>query len=165
MSITLQGNNMHTLQSVKYKRIKAILTSVGIEANDKDILMLVAEIDVAPQFICAAHIIPALFKDRNHEILNLKESIYHLNEKYNEVKPVQQGLEEDLNQANEATEYYFRKSEDMVRKHSKLVTEYAKLSEKLAKEIRTSTNQSMKITLLEDKLSKINNLISGNIHN
>ena len=156
---------MQTIQSVKYKRIQAILTSVGIDANDEVILMLVAEIDVAPQFICAAHIIPTLFKEMGHEILNLKESIYHLNEKYNEVRPLQQGLEEALNQANEATEYYFRKSEDMEYKHSTLVTEYAKVSEKLAIEKRTSTNQSMKITLLEDKLSKINNLILGNIRN
>lgn len=156
---------MHTLKSVKYKRIQAILTSVGIDANDEVILMLVAEIDVAPQFICAAHIIPTLFKDMGHEILNLKESVYHLNEKYNEVRPVQKGLEEALNQANETSEYYFRKSEDMEYKHSTLVKEYAKVAEKLAKEVRTTTNQSMKITLLEDKLSKINNLILNNIHN
>ena len=154
---------MHTLQSVKYKRIKAILTSIGIDANDEDILMLVAEIDVAPQFICAAHIIPTLFKDRNREILNLKESIYHLNEKYNEVKPVQQGLEEALNQAKQTSEYYFRKSEYMERIHSNLITEYAKVSEKLVKATRTTTNQSMKITLLEYKLSKISNLIVNNI--
>lgn len=156
---------MHTLKSVKYKRIQAILTTVGIDAIDEVILMLAAEIDVPPQYICAAHIIPTLFKKMGHEILNLKESIYHLNEKYNEVRPVQQGLEEALNQANQTSEYYFRKSEDLKRIHSNLVTEYAKVSEKLAKEIRTSTNQSMKITLLEDKLSKINNLILNNIHN
>lgn len=155
---------MHTLQSVKYNRIKAILTTVGIDADDKDILMLVAEIDIAPQFICAAHIIPALFKDMGHELLTLKESIYHLNEKYNKVSPVQQGLEEALNQANQTSEYYFRKSEDLKRKHSDLATEYAKVSENLLKEIRTTTNQSMKITLLEDKLSKINNLIRNNFH-
>ena len=153
---------MQTLKSIKFKRIDAIIKSVGIEASERDILMLVAKIDVAPQFICAAHVIPTLFKEMGHEILNLKESIYHLNEKYNEVRPVQQGLEEELNQANEATEYYFRKSEDMEYKHSTLVIEYAKVSEELAKEKRTSTNQSMKITLLEDKLFKINNLILGN---
>ena len=153
---------MQTLKSIKFKRIDAIIKSVGIEASERDILMLVAKIDVAPQFICAAHVIPTLFKEMGHEILNLKESIYHLNEKYNEVRPVQQGLEEELNQANEATEYYFRKSEDMEYKHNTLVIEYAKVSEELAKEKRTSTNQSMKITLLEDKLFKINNLILGN---
>lgn len=152
---------MLTLQSIKYNRIEAIIKSVGIEASERDILMLVAEIPELPQNICAAHIIPKLFALKNEVI---KASVKREQDTLEQVKGIMQrsegdrkcikelhrdlqGTVESLNQAN-------KERNQREHKYNNLVKHTDSLKNQLTRERMANTMRITAIQELESQLKE-----------